>query len=525
MHVDAQQTDRSGVRQAEIVAALSIATDLGTGHPIERALRACLLSVSLGDALGLGAGDLREIYYVALLRFAGCTADAHHRASLFGDEIALGTQIDAVELWNAASMVGFILKTAGAGLPPLRRAGKVAAVLATGVQRSATAAIAHCEVAQSLANRLGLGAGVARALGQVFERWDGRGVPGRARGEELSIATRVVHLCHDAELFHRLGGVEAAVGVARKRAGGQYDPAIVDRFCRDAAGLLASLEVDSVWEAVLAGEPGERSAIQEPQLDEAIRAIADFSDLRLPWMVGHSCAVAELAAAAATRCGLASADVADARRAGLLHDIGMTGVPFEIWERPGALTEGDWERVRLHPYYTERILARPAPLARLGALAALHHERVDGSGYHRRLPAAMLAPTARILAAADAYQSMIEPRPYRAAYTIDAAAEELRRDVRAGRIDGDAANAVLEAAGHRVVRARRERVAGLSERELEVLQLIARGLSKRQMAMRLTISERTVDHHIRHIYDKIDVSTRAAATLFAMQHNLLDPAD
>lgn len=176
--------------------------------------------------------------------------------------------------------------------------------------------------------------------------------------------------------------------------------------------------------------------------------------------------------------------------------------------------------MRLHPYYTERILSPAKSLAQLGAIGAAHHERLDGSGYHRRLPAPMLSPLARILAAADAYHAMTEQRPHRPAFSPDAAAEKLRAEVRAGRLDGEAANAVL-AAGHRAASARRAWVAGLTDREVEVLRLVARGLSNREIAQHLTISPQTAGHHIRHIYDKIDVSTRAAATLFAMQHNLL----
>ncbi|HET9221903.1 MAG TPA: HD domain-containing phosphohydrolase, partial [Roseiflexaceae bacterium] len=386
------------LRRAEVVAALSLATDLGSGHPVERALRACLLAVHFGDAIGLGTDDLTEVYYLALLRFAGCTADAH-RAQLFGDEIVLGVQIDAVELWRPLPMLRFVLQHAGEGQAPLQRARTIAVGLATGVQRSVGAAAAHCEVSQHIAGRLGLGAAVQRSLGQIFERWDGRGVPGQAKGEQLAMATRVAHLAIDAELFHRLGGADAALAVARERAGGLYDPELAERFRREAPRLFKLLDADSVWAAAIDAEPGQPAWLAEAQFDEALCTIADFADLRSAHTRGHSPAVAELAATAARRCGLPEADVVAARRAGLLHDVGMTGVSISICDKPGPLGEGDWERVRLHPYYTERILARPRGLASLGALAALHHERLDGSGYHRSLPAPLLPPAARILAA------------------------------------------------------------------------------------------------------------------------------
>jgi HD-GYP domain-containing protein (c-di-GMP phosphodiesterase class II) len=512
---------RSGhLRLAELVAALSLATDLGTGHPFERALRTCLLAIRFGEALSLDEQTLCDCYYVALLRFVGCTA-SDHRASLFGDEIALGPQIDAVELWQPLEMLRFLVERVGEGEPPLQRIRRFVSSVPTGIRRSAEAAVAHCEVAQQIGGRLGLGGSVLEALGQLFERWDGGGVPGRARGEQLTTAARVVQIAQDAELFCRLGGPDAAVAVVRRRSGGLYDPRLAEQFLRLAGRLLGCLEVESVWGAVLNAEPGPRPHLDDAGLDQAIATIGDFADLRTPYSVGHSRAVADLAAGAARQCGLSADDVQALRRAGLLHDLGTTGISATIWLKAGPLNEAERERVRLHSYYTERILARSPDLATLGALAAQHHERLDGSGYHRGLPAAMLGPAARILATSEAYQAMIEERPYRPALRPEDAAQALGRDVRDGRLDGDAVRAVLAAAGHRVSTARRVGVAGLSEREIEVLRLLARGRTNRAMAQALTISERTVDHHIRHIYAKLGVSTRAAATLFAMQHHLV----
>ncbi len=369
--------------------------------------------------------------------------------------------------------------------------------------------------------RLGFGEGIKLALGQVFERWDGRGIPGLVKEENITLSMRIVALAQDAITFHRLEGTEAAVTMARQRKGTSYDPRIVECFCQQASRLLAGLEQEPSWEVVLSLEPGMRTRLSDEQFDQVCRAIADFADIKSPYTLGHSAGVAELAAQAARSLGLPEADRVALRRAGLLHDVGRVAVSAGIWGKPGPLSEKEWERVRLHPYYTERVLARPAMLARLGALAALHHERLDGSGYYRGLPASMLSPAARVLAAADVYHAMTEPRPHRPALTPESAAEQLLREARAGRLDGEATNSVLAAAGHPVRRTRRELVAGLSEREIEVLRLIARGHSKKQIASQLIIAEKTVDNHIQHIYNKIGVSSRAAATLFATEHDLL----
>lgn len=196
-----------------------------------------------------------------------------------------------------------------------------------------------------------------------------------------------------------------------------------------------------------------------------------------------------------------------------------------IWDKPGPLTESEWERVRLHPYLTERILPHSKTFAPLVEVAALHHERLDGSGYHRRLPGTMLSSTARLLAAANVYQALAEPRPHRPALSPDEAATELRQQMKAGKLDAPAVDAVLSAAGHRVRRARSSLPGGLSQRELEVLRLLVRGLTNRQIAEQLDISPKTAGHHVQHIYNKLGVSSRAAATLFAMQHSLLTDFD
>lgn len=504
------------LRLAELVATLSIATDLGTGHPSERALRACLFALQLGAALKYDDVTLADIYYVTLLRFAGCAADARHRAALFGDEIALGVEIDAVELWKLEPMLAFLHNHGFNRLPP----DEFQTLLATGVQRSIEAAWANCEVGQSIATRLGLGTGVIQALGDVFERWDGTGVPGKVRGEALALPARVAMLALDVELYYRLGGEPAVRQLISQRSGGQYDPALT-ACVLERPQLLKRLTTRAPWEEVLALEPGSQRMLEGDRVDMGIRAIADFTDLRTPFLSGHSSAVADLCDAAGRRLRLLQAECSMLRQAAYLHDLGGVAISVSIWDKPDLLTAGEWERVRLHPYYTERIVARSPVLAPLGQIAALHHERLDGSGYHRQLPVSALPMTARILAAAEVYQALIEPRPHRAALSPRQAASEVQGQAAAGRLDSDAAAAVLEAAGHVAPLSRRAWPAGLSQREIEVLRLLARGMTNKQIAEALVVAPATIDHHVRHIYTKIGCATRLAATLFAMEHRLL----
>jgi len=514
------------VRLAELLAALSLATDLGLGQPMEYLLRACLLAARLADALGLDAVVRADVYFVALLRWIGCTSHTHELSLLFGDDVATRARLATKDLSNPLEVLLQAIRYAGAHRAPAERLRLLAGALAAGPRTGVEGQLrAGCETAQLFADRLGFGAGVKTALWHAFERWDGLGFPNKVRGEAIALPARVVLLAQDAELFHRLGGPGAAVEAVRERSGTFYDPAIAALFCARAGAVPGALWAglgDTTWEQVVALEPAPRRVLAGAELDAALEVVADYADLKTPYTAGHSRGVAGLAAEAARRARLPAADQAELGRAGLVHDLGRVGVPNTVWEKAGALGEAEWERVRLHPYWTERALARAGGLAGLADLAAAHHERLDGSGYHRRLGAAQLTPAARVLAAADAYQAMAEPRPHRPPLEPERASAELRAEARAGRLDADAVAAVLEAAGHRPHR-RRALPAGLTGREVEVLRLAARGLSTRAMAAELTLSERTVAHHVQHIYAKIGVSTRGAAALFAMQHGLVGP--
>ena len=515
-----RHTSDTGFRMAELLASLSLAIDLGVGQPMEWVLRSCLLAARLSNALGLSEQDCQDAYYLALLRHVGCTSTSTTDAELMGDELGFAEAM-TMDMDDMAQMMGLLFRNVAKDKPFFERARAIARFMTAGPATMNANHAAHCDVASRVAETLRLSDGIQRGLWHVYERWDGKGTPNHIKGEDIVLPVRIIHLAQDAATFYAMGGVEAAVSMARSRSGRYFDPSVVDAFCQAAPDLLQSLDVDSTWQAVLEAEPGAPTRISDDEIDTAAAVVADFVDMKSPFTVGHSRAVADLAAAAAKRCGLPNADVVAVRRAGLIHDVGRVGISNGIWNKPGPLTESEWERVRLHPYYTERIMNRSPALAPLGALAALHHERLDGSGYHRQVALAQLPPAARILAAADVYQALTEPRPHRAACPPAAAADEVCRMMNVGKLDPDAVNAVLSVAGHRARPVRREWPGGLSEREVEVLRLIARGLSNRQMAAALVISEKTVSHHVQHIYDKLDVSTRAAATLFAMRNNLI----
>jgi HD-GYP domain-containing protein (c-di-GMP phosphodiesterase class II) len=380
----------------------------------------------------------------------------------------------------------------------------------------------HCEVAARLAGRLGMAEPVCDALAHAYERWDGKGHPTGLAGEEVPTAIRVVAPARDAELWARRAGWPAAAEVLGRRRNRTYDPAVVDVLLAGGERWLAEAG-DDPCAAVLGAEPGPVSTIDGQQLDEALAAVADFTDLKSPFLRGHSTGVAALVADAAAAAGLSRAEATTLGRAALVHDVGRVGVPSGIWDRPGPLTAEQWERVRLHPYLGERVLRRCTLLAPLADLAAHHHERADGSGYHRGSSGDQVGLAGRLLAAADAFHAMTEDRPHRPAHAPAAAAAHLLEQVDAGRFGRTEVDAVLQAAGQAGRPPRVARPAGLTEREVDVLRLIARGHANKAVAATLGISPKTVGHHVEHIYAKAGVTTRAGATLFAMEHGLLAP--
>ena len=510
----------SGVRLNELLVALSLATDLGLGQPSEHMLRSARLSMRLGERLGLTQPDLATLYDVSILTYVGCPVFGNEAALLFGDDIDFRAHSFDVDFGGMTAMRYMLRRTRSGSLGPLRGA---ATLVATGGRSVIEQMANHCSAAGLLAQRLGLSDAAQAGLEQSYARWDGRGVPAHVRGESLALSARVAHVATTCEVIHRTAGIDDAVAVVTARSGTHFDPQVVAAVRVDPRSLFAGLEDDTV-DAVLDAEPVQRRPLTEEELDVALETIGDFCDLRCAYFAGHARGTADLVSAAAALLNLPDRDTTMARRAALIHDVGRMGVPGDVWDTPGPLSVRNWERVRMHSYYVERIFSRPEPLRRVGLLAATHHERMDGSGYHRGSGGVLLSAPARVLGAADAYHAMMQPRPYRPALSPSEAARQLENQAQQGKFDRDATAAVLAAAGVVTRRVRVSAPAGLTPREVEVLGLLSRGLPNKSIARQLAVTPKTVGNHVEHIYAKLNVSNRAAAAMVAMQYGLVATA-
>jgi HD-GYP domain-containing protein (c-di-GMP phosphodiesterase class II) len=486
--------DGPSIRVAEVTIALSLATDLGTGQPMDHALRTCALSLAAAEALGLDDATRSCVYYVALLRFLGCTSDASDVAVIAGgDDVAFNATMAPILMASPGVGMRYFVRHLAEDLPASRRAGRIVRALSDPGWASRSSS-GHCEVGARLAQRLGLDDAVCDALAHAFERWDGKGHPDGQAGEEVPVAVRIVAAARDAELFTRHFGWPAAADVLARRRGHGFDPTVVDVLVGDGERWLSELG-DDPCPVVLDCEPTPVRTTTD--FDAPLRAMADFADLKSPWFRGHSPGVAELTVAAGAAAGMSLEDTTWLGRAALVHDVGQVGIAAGIWDHPNRLSAEQWERVRLHPYLSERVLRRCSLLAPSADLAAGHHERADGSGYHRGIAVQDLATG--LLAAADAYHAMTEDRPHRPAPGRAAAAAQLCADADNGCFGRVAVGAVLEAAGETGRSARPANPAGLTDREVEVLCLIARGHANKQVAVALGISPKTVGRHVEHI--------------------------
>lgn len=507
-------------RRVEVLAGLSVAIDLGLGQPAEHMLRSATIACRLADRLGLDREQRGTVYYATLVMWIGCHADSQEYARWFGDDIAVRRESYLVD-WSGIPYVRFLLRNVAKGEPLPHRLKAIGTLFRDARGELAKMIHSHCTSAAVLAGHIGLSPQVANTLAFTFERYDGGGLPAGVSGDQIPIEMRVAQFADTAEVHHRMYGLDAVLAMARSRRGGHFDPVVVEAVLAAPEELFAPARDGDAWKEALDQAPDQEVRLTDEGFDRLICAMGDFVDLKCPFALGHSRAVATLSAAAGQWLGLGAADVPTLHRAGHLHDLGRLGVSNQVWSKPGQLNPSEWERVRMHPYLTERVLDRIPGLAAVRTVARAHHEHLDGTGYPLGVGGSMLGRSERILAAAVAYQSALEPRPYRTEMDAERAMARLRNRSRSGALDPDCVDAVLWAAGHRAPRPRRDGL--LTPREHEVLGLVSRGFSNREIAGRLVLSEKTVRNHVERTYAKVGATNRVGASLYALQHGLVTP--
>jgi HD-GYP domain-containing protein (c-di-GMP phosphodiesterase class II) len=509
------------LRLAELLAGLSMVSDLGYELPVDTAVRSCVMATSLARRMDLPEAEVADVFFVSLLFHVGCVAYSHETTELFGDDLAVNHAVIKTDITDLRDVFTTLVPGSSRDLPAARRLKNAATMVMRGRAFGHAHNQASCEVARDMARRIELPGSVSDGLYDMHEWWNGRGARG-VRDEAIARSGRIARVATEAVELISLGAAHRAADALRRRAGKTLDPNVVDCLVRDVTQLVEEATAGDPTATVLEIEPEPVIEISQTELSSIAHAFGDMADLKNPFTHGHSQGVARLAVGAAERLGLARDVISRLEIGACLHDLGRIGVPNRVWSRPGPLTSAEWEQVRLHSYHSERILASTQALAPMALLVGMHHERLDRSGYHRACRAGDIGVAARVLATADAYQAMTQHRPHRGALAPGDAAEELLSEVRVGRFDPDVAAAVLDAAGqHRAPPRRNTRPGGLSDREVEVLVHVAQGLSNPEIGRSLGISRRTAEHHVQHIYTKIGVSTRAAAALFALEHELL----
>ena len=508
-------------RLAEPLLALVLASDLGVGLQLGHSARTTYLAMRLARHLGSSDSEQSDVYYTGLLRNVGCVADAQAITSVTrSSDLAFKGAAWYVDFGDLRQTMGFYLEHAGTAAPALLR--PLAVVEALGArQRVLQGLREQCEVGSLVARRMSLGRGVADALLAAWDRWDGKGVNGQA-GKAIPLPMRVVAVCSVAEVFFTRFGPEAALARIAAQSSAALDPELAKAFVDLArsASVWRELDDDGLPEAILALEPPPlRIPLAENGVDELATAFGDLAGLKSSWTVGHGRGVATLVAGAARRSRLGQDEMTIAIRSAHLADLGRVAIPNTILDKSGSLSANDWEHVRLHAHYGERILARSSLLAPLAAVVGAHHERIDGSGYHRGVRGAALPAVARLLAVADVAHALRSERPNRRALPPDAVGRRLRQAASEGRLDPTYVSAVCDELLQNPSHPRRAS-SQLTPREVDVVRLLGRGGSNKELAGQLGVSPKTVGRHLEHIYAKLEVTTRAGAVMAALGKGL-----
>ncbi|ANJ67915.1 metal-dependent phosphohydrolase [Halothiobacillus diazotrophicus] len=428
------------LRQSEIIGALSHALDLTEGLPAGHAQRCCWIGMQLGQEWGLGDEELADLYYALLLKDAGCSSNAARIFSVYGcDDRALKRDFKQIDSEKFLDVAKFAWSHISPGESWQAKLPRLLNLVAKGEQIGEELFLTRCEQGAEIAERLGFSGRVCEAIRGLDEHWDGQGSPRKLAGEAIPLFARIALLSQVVEIFFADGGAPRAIATVRARRGSWFDPALVDVFERIAVRpeLWDGLRDPDIGARLVALEPAEYAhGVDDDELDRLAGAFAAVIDAKSPYTFGHSSRVSQYAQLIGAEVGLTDRQLLWLRHAALLHDIGKLGVSNSILDKPGKLTDAEFDQVKLHPVYSMDILSKVGIFNSLAPVASGHHERLDGRGYPWGLKGEQIDFATRIISVADVFDAVSAERPYRGAMPLDQALAIL--DEMAGpALDGD----------------------------------------------------------------------------------------
>jgi putative nucleotidyltransferase with HDIG domain len=434
------------IRLSEILSAMSVALDITQGNPQGHCMRTALIGMKLADEMRLPTADRSALFYALLLKDLGCSSNAAKMCYLFAaDDHLVKRDLRLIDWTKTGDSLRYMWRHTAMGGSLLDKLLKIAAIARKGPEAARKISAVRCERGADIARMLRLPEDTARAIYQLDEHWNGRGHPCWLKGEEISLPARICCLAQTVEIFFTTYGLEAAIDVACQRRGEWFDPQLVDALLafKNEISFWNQLLDDDVLASLSHWEPDDAVLLaDEDCLDRVAEAFAKVVDAKSPWTYQHSTRVAEIAVGIAREFNCPPALVRDLRRAALLHDIGKLGISNLIWDKPARPTAEEFSQIRKHPAYTQQILEQVGAFKPLADVAGAHHERLDGSGYHRGLNGEQIPRTARVLAVADVFEAMSASRPYRDAMSQEKVYEIMSAETGQS-FDGECVGALL----------------------------------------------------------------------------------
>lgn len=423
------------VSLSEVISALTFALDLTDGAVPGHSLRSCLIGMRLAAVVGVPESDLCNLYYALLLKDIGCSDNLLRFSQIMGDG---GHTPWAASAWagDLFSDPALLEKVWREVLPDVPLPGRIGRLLGSAAAADAprdTWETQSLRVTEMIEN-LGMSATTVQAIHLTDERWDGSGLPSGLRGSSIPLLARICSVAQTLDALATEHGPETALRMVRSRRGTWFDPEIVRAAQQlHTSGKLWQFCQADVVEAtraeVMRGDPGLSSALTPERVDRICEAFGNVVDAISPFTYRHSIGVTDVAVSLAGALELAPERVSLIRRAAFLHDVGKLAVPNRILDKRGRLTPAEWVHITRHPALSGSILRRVGAFRELAALAAEHHERLDGSGYPFRLRGEQISLESRVIAIADCYAAMAEDRPYRPGLTVEQILANLAEDV------------------------------------------------------------------------------------------------